>query len=87
MKSSKKMQNSIQKLVKPWTNDLSMCDGRNLNGVAITLEYGNESTKDAPEEYWDYCEVTIQDVRWDGTRNRHERDVYYVLHDGQVNKA
>ena len=87
MKASEMMQSSVLELIKPWTNDLSMCDGRNLDGVAIELDYGNEATKDAPEGYYDYCEVTIQDVRWDGTRNRHERDVYYVLHDGRVNKA
>ncbi|MBQ6870040.1 MAG: hypothetical protein IJO90_04615 [Alistipes sp.] len=86
MKASNEMQNSILNIVKTWTDDLSMCDGRNLNGVAITLNYANEATKDAPEGYWDYCEVVIQDVRWDGTRNRNERDIYYVLHDGDINK-
>lgn len=86
MKASKKMETAILRVVKPWTNDLSECDGRNLNGVAITLTYGNEAEKEAPARFWDYCEIVVQDVRWDGTRSRHECDCYVVLHDGTAFK-
>lgn len=86
MKSSVKMQNRIMKLVSSWTNNLDECDGRNLNGVAITIEYKNEGVKEAPARFWDYAEVTIQDVRWDGSRSRHERDIYIVCHDGSMSK-
>lgn len=87
MKQSVKMMNRIMKIVSPWTNNLDECDGRNLNGVAITIEYKNESVKEAPARFWDYAEVTIQDVRWDGSRSRHERDIYIVCHDGSMSKC
>lgn len=86
MRASKKMERAILRLVKRWTSDLSMCDGRDLNGVAITLEYQNEREKTAPLHFWDFCEVTVQDVRWDGRRDRRERDIYYVCHDGSIEK-
>lgn len=87
MKASAKMTKAILKLVKPWTDNLEECDGRNLNGVAISIVYGEEEAlKEAPKGYWDYAKVTIQDVRWDGTRNRFERDVYYVSHKGAISK-
>ena len=82
MRASKKMERSILQLVKRWTSDLSMCDGRDLGGVAITLDYGNEREKEAPARFWDYCRVEIQDVSWDGRRDRRCRDVYYVCHNG-----
>jgi hypothetical protein len=88
MKASAKMTKAILKLVNSWTDKLEECDGRNLNGVAISIVYGEEEAlKEAPNGYWDYAEVTIQDVRWDGTRNRFERDVYYVSHKGEISKS
>jgi len=85
MKSSKKMQRAILRVVKPWTNDLAECDGRNLNGVAITLTYDNEMTKDAPRGFWDFCRIEVQDVAWNGKRDRGCRDIYYVTHAGEIN--
>lgn len=86
LKVSAKMKKGIERIVKPWTADLSVCDGRDLSGVAITLDYKNEAEKEFNPRFWDFCEITIQDVRWDGTRNRHERDVFFVRHNGEISK-
>lgn len=86
LKISAKMHKSIKRVVKAWTTDLAQCDGRDLNGVAITLKYGNEAAKEYNPSFWDFCEIVVQDVRWDGTRNRHERDVFFVRHNGEISK-
>ena len=83
-KASKKMTKSILSVVKRWTDNIEECDGRNLSGVSITLNYRNEIEKEYHKSFWDYCEITIQDVAWDGTKNRFERDIYIVNHEGQT---
>lgn len=83
MNISKKMRNAILRIVRPFTNNLEECDGRDLNGVAISLNYGNERQKEFNPLFWDFCEVVIQDVRFDGVRKRDERNVYIVNHNGE----
>lgn len=80
------MTKGILKVVKPYTNNIEECDGRNLNGIAISIRYEDEVEKEAPANFWDFATVTIQDVRWDGSRNRNERDVYIVSHIGDTYK-
>lgn len=83
MKTSKAMQRSILRILRPFTKDLAQCDGRRLSGVSINISYANESPKEFHRDFYDYAEIIVQDVRFNGFGSRHERDVYYVRHDGK----